>query len=104
MTSLFNVSYGEISGTRTGRSRRGIITYYLWKQNITINGVLHEVTAGDSSWLKYKVNELIKEEQKKFYKLNKQFGEASSKMMFLAYLIMVGFCYMWFSLFFWIIS
>jgi len=97
---VFSVSYGDIKNKITGRSRRGVITYYLWEQNITINGVVHEVKAPDESWLKSNVEALIKEQRKLFYK-----QYPVNKMLEVSiYGVIIFFMYLWISLFIWIIN
>jgi hypothetical protein len=63
-----DIQAGEITRTYQGKSRRGVITYWLYKQEIIINGVKHVITGADESWLNIRRNDLYNEQYKLFRK------------------------------------
>ena len=64
-----NIQEGEITRTYQGKSRKGVITYCLYKQEILINGVKHIVKGADENWLKLDRDNLY-DEQYKLYRKN----------------------------------
>lgn len=69
-TPVFTVSYGEISKKITGRSRKGVWTYWLYTQDVIINNETFTVNGADESWLKVHRESLIKEKQEEFNRRN----------------------------------
>lgn len=58
------ITEGEITKTYKGKSRRGVLTYWSYAQEVRINGTKHIVRGADESWLKLEKENLIKSQTK----------------------------------------